>query len=568
MTLSRILSTATLLSLLCIEAAAQSEAGGARRPTWAVALPAQTKVRPSNTLPPGQSSVALSSARGECEAFQIAALGGQVTLMASALNGPGRPLTAKLYREAFVPVPTASNSEGSTGLWPDPLVPLDDPAFARFDWSKTAAQVPYVAYVELCVPRGQTPGDYRGSVRVSAVGRPDVTLPITLKVRPFELPATSTLPNTFGMSVYSIANGHKLEGTSAQAKALMVKYAQALLRHRVSAHGLTMEPLPTTTFGGRLRVDFREFDSLFGELLGGSSALQGARMTTFQLFDNTFTSFEQQTAYWQQIRDHFRRRGWNQKLFFYAGDEPKPKDYAEVAARAARVRAAGGPEALITTPYFEEIANAADILAPNINCYFPRPDQLETCASILTIDQLRAEVSPETELWWYQSCLAHGCGSGPFEDPAIEAAFKGWASYMIDHSSLRNRAMGPLAFLSGIGAELYFDTVFGFNVVTRNPWKEGLFDFGGNGDGTLFYPGSPALTGQAADAPVESLRLKHLRDGLEDYEYLKLLQARGQNALAQQVVRRWTRSAYQITEDLSAWNAAREVAAYALSRAR
>src|SRR5439155_9907289 len=46
---------------------------------------------------------------------------------------------------------------------------------------------------------------------------------------------------------------------------------------------------------------------------------------------------------------------------------------------------------------------------------------------------------------------------------------------------------------------------------------------GGNGDATLFYPGRPDVIGGHTDIPVESIRLKRVRDGLEDYEYLVLL---------------------------------------------
>jgi hypothetical protein len=37
-----------------------------------------------------------------------------------------------------------------------------------------------------------------------------------------------------------------------------------------------------------------------------------------------------------------------------------------------------------------------------------------------------------------------------------------------------------------------------------------------NGDGLLFYPGD--------NGPVVTIRMKNMRDGLEDYEYLWLLQ--------------------------------------------
>jgi hypothetical protein len=43
-----------------------------------------------------------------------------------------------------------------------------------------------------------------------------------------------------------------------------------------------------------------------------------------------------------------------------------------------------------------------------------------------------------------------------------------------------------------------------------------------NGDGYLLYPGQPL----GHDGPISSIRLEQAREGVEDYEYLYLLQAR------------------------------------------
>jgi hypothetical protein len=39
----------------------------------------------------------------------------------------------------------------------------------------------------------------------------------------------------------------------------------------------------------------------------------------------------------------------------------------------------------------------------------------------------------------------------------------------------------------------------------------------------LFYPGRPDRIGGKSDIPIESIRLKLIREGMEDYEYLALL---------------------------------------------
>jgi hypothetical protein len=65
----------------------------------------------------------------------------------------------------------------------------------------------------------------------------------------------------------------------------------------------------------------------------------------------------------------------------------------------------------------------------------------------------------------------------------------------------------------------------------QNPWTDVRL-FGGNGDGTLFYPGRPSRIGGLADIPIESIRLKLIREGMEDYEYLALLAKLGGKKMA------------------------------------
>jgi hypothetical protein len=61
-------------------------------------------------------------------------------------------------------------------------------------------------------------------------------------------------------------------------------------------------------------------------------------------------------------------------------------------------------------------------------------------------------------------------------------------------------------------------------------WTTAHF-YGGNGDGYLLYPGTPDRIGGSVGIPIESIRLKHIRDGFEDHQYLRLLerlQSRGE----------------------------------------
>lgn len=507
------------------------------------------KVRPDAT-PKGAKEARLSAAKGECEGTQLVLPHGvtRVTLEPRTLKGPGTPLTVDAWREAYLDVKTPSNGEGQKGPWPDALVPLSAPANPK---------LPTVVYVEVCVPRNQAAGTYRGSLSAKADGKELPAVPFTVEVQPFEIPATSSLPNSFGISLYSIAKGHGIAADSAEAKALLREYGKALLEHRVSAHGMGMDPPPVKFQDGRAVVDWRAYDAEMAPFLDGSLLPSGARFTTSDVRDNkkAITDAEK-SAYYRAFQQHFEDKGWKAQLFFYAKDEPKPEDVPLVRAQSKRVREAGAHiPVLVTTPLDAALQGSADILAPTLNCFYPRPGP-QTCRTVANVATVRSRLPPRTKVWWYQSCNSHGCTGGPPEDKAQDAAYSGWASYMVDHPAPLNRAMGVLAFSSGVDGELYYDTVFAYNT-KKDVWAD-VFEFGGNGDGTLFYPGTPAKLGGLEHQPVVTLRLKQIRDGLEDYEYLHLLAALGDSGFARSAAKRLARSGYEITRDPAEWEAVRQ----------
>jgi hypothetical protein len=132
--------------------------------------------------------------------------------------------------------------------------------------------------------------------------------------------------------------------------------------------------------------------------------------------------------------------------------------------------------------------------------------------------QYTKEASRSGSVWWYQSCASHGCNivGGEY--------FTGWPSYMIDAAPVANRIFPWLAWKYNIQGELYYN----INEAYAQPmdtWNN-LYLFGGNGDGTLVYPGRARMIGGNTDIPIESIRLKLIREGLEDYEYLVLLAKR------------------------------------------
>jgi hypothetical protein len=159
----------------------------------------------------------------------------------------------------------------------------------------------------------------------------------------------------------------------------------------------------------------------------------------------------------------------------------------------------------------------------------------------------------------YQSCMSHGCGGTvDFGSPnASDTYFTGWPTYMIDASAVRNRAMEWISFLEDASGELYWESAFAF---THDAWGN-QWDFSGNGDGTLFYPGTTARIGGSTDVPVASIRLKMIREGMEDYEYLRALSDAGDPDMARRVARELFPSASQTDVAPEKLMAAREAIA-------
>lgn len=123
---------------------------------------------------------------------------------------------------------------------------------------------------------------------------------------------------------------------------------------------------------------------------------------------------------------------------------------------------------------------------------------------------------------------------------------------MVDASPVRNRISQWLAYLYGVHGELYYSV---------ENWGDDVWDhqysYGGNGDGMLYYPGTPAHIGGKTPIPVASMRLKLIRDGMEDYEYLAALATAGQSKLVEEVLKSFITNAFTFKDDPAALQSAR-----------
>lgn len=510
------------------------------------------KVRPS-AQPEAQRDVHLVGARNEFVSFQLALHGGAsglrgVRAQLEGLTGPDT-ITAPdvtLYREELITTRRPSVPEAEVGPWPDPLVPDVDEIGGEvrraFPFDVPAGET-RALWVDVRVPEDAAVGEYHGEVQLTGEGFSEV-VPVRLTVVDATLPSTPSLATAFLLwppHVCLAHTGSETCGSPEEEVALLSAYHRMALEHRISlSSAFPRTPGPT---------DWAAFDAEWAPFLDGTAQtrLPGARVTSVQYVG------EPTAEGLADFARHFAERGWLTRAYDYVGDEPPfGTTWEDVASRVALTRsAAPGLRTLLTTTAQEVeahgLAEQVDVLAPLIN-HFEGTEPPYEGNQRATYEGLRSR--PGAELWLYQSCMSHGCAYGTNAPENRPGA--GWPSYMLDRSGAKARAMEWLTFLGGGTGELYYQTVG----MLASAWED-QFRFNGNGDGTLFYPGTPATIGGMSHVPVASLRLKLIRQGVQDYEWLELVSDAGDPEFAREVARELIPAASQVPDDGDAFDAAR-----------
>ena len=525
-------------------------AGSASAATLWIA-PASQKIRPSVQAPASPlTSAKIAGAKNEFEAFQVV-ISGQasgISMSIEGLNdGKGHTISGRdvvLYREALINVVQQSGADGATGMFPDALVPDVDPIVGEkrnaFPFDVPAGES-RVVFVDIHAPQATPAGIYKGTINVT--GSVTAQVPVELTVWDFEVPSTSTLKSAYGLSWNGPCAGHGDASCSNVPKQMELRgrYVQAALDNHISIH----TPYYTAAAWADGKTDWATFDKYAGPFLDGTAntRLQGAKLTS------TSVNGPMNSVVVGAWAKHFKEKGWFNALFSYVCDEPPLQcAWSEIDSRIAQSRA-GDPQVptLVTTTTKHAKQNG---ITQTIDLYVPVVNYVEDKPGREFSGNQRGSYPANT--WWYQSCMSFGCsGVGGSYEGAGES---GWPSYMIDTDGTRNRAQEWMSFSYDMKGELYYEMTMVF--ATADAWANQTA-FGGSGDGTLFYPGTPAKIGGSTDIPVESLRMKGIRDGMEDYELLNLAKSLGMGAQALALSQSVFAKTYQATTTPAAIDGAR-----------
>jgi glycosyl hydrolase family 123 len=520
---------------------------------------------------PGTMRVAvLSAARNEWQSFQVHVRAGSSPIalnvaigdLVNSATGERIPSATNLFvaREAYLDITHLSDRNGRLGWTPDPLVPAVDPYFheARNAFPFTVpSNTTQSAWIDVLVPASVSSGIYTGVVTVLSGSTTLATIPVQLPVWKFTLPSTATLRSAFGLSwngmcvqAYgSYYNCSRYPGSGGSndvgVELTHVSAATFFLDHRLT--------LSQVVYYGPSNSDWSHFDSVYGALLNGTAGtlLPAAALSTMQ-----YTASGLNAKSLKNWTAHFGAQGWLPRLFVYTCDEPPAGcTFAQARQRGDLVHTATNDalRTLLTTNISEatkhNLLQAIDILTPVLDAMQPMGGSSRRSAYDAYLKL------PNKHLWWYQSCDQHqSCTNG---QPGPKTST--WPSYMIDASPVRNRVFQWMAFLYKIEGELYYQSDYCWvatDCAAPDPWVS-VYAFGGNGDGTLMYPGTPSRIGGTTPIPVSSIRLKLIQEGMQDFEYLTALANAGQSAFAIKTAQTFITNAYTFNNDPRALQKAR-----------
>lgn len=425
------------------------------------------------------------------------------------------------------------------GLLPDALPPFEEEV-------KIAAKTNFPIWLTVFVPSKTIAGDYSANLSISLRSGNDQTVkklsvPIKLHVWNFELPVENTIETAFGFNPELCWKYHQIQKETDRVK-LLDKYFRLLGRNRISVYN----PIPFTFVSRKYIVDkdhpeksyavldFKAFDEAF-ELAMKKYHFNRARLTLPGMGGGTFVKriepeiaghkigspvFEALFAsVVRQTEQHLIEKGWIDKFYLYWFDEPEEKDYPfvrdgmrRVKKYAPRIRTMLTEEPQVGMPG-DGILGKVDIWAMIIDRYHPQ--RAEEC-------RVQNEV-----LWTYMTNVPTPYCTQFMEHSASDLRIWLWQSW-------KYRCPGILIWTIN-----YWTSATAFPDHPQNPYLDpGTYQTGyglakgtkklwGNGDARLVYPPLSCATVAKEsnfEDPVPSIRLEMIREGIEDYEMLVLLQ--------------------------------------------
>jgi len=529
--------------------------------------------------------------------------GGNYTIPAPSTTATNIVIYKELYMDVTIKTGSSSTFYNSTGFYPDALLPAIDPYYHQSSNAFPASissGLNQSAWIDVLVPKAAPSGWYQGTVTISNGGTVLASMPVLLGVWQWpssvggQMPSTTTLHSWTAISydggcfqMFGSLSACNYGGQNGDAATTIIKQdaTTLLLDNRFSNGGGVMNIYPCNSSG--VCSSFSSWDATYAPFFNGTNAhvtgqLQGAKLTSFSL--NLLGGLSTNQGTFAGFQSHFSSYGWPTP-FYYLCDEPAPEGGG---ASITSCITNGLLEHTFTSPVVPNLVTASfpfisgytngttaiDWLVPNITTLEPPGGPIENLSQYTNW----VAGQPSVRQWWtYQSCSSSGtCGNG-YPGPTNFT----YPNYDVDGQPVANRAMEWVTFLHGQTGELYYNAdicaqstsgpakacgAYGGGPSTSplNPIVSNYYA-GGWGDGTLvYYTGVAYNGGTTIPLILPSMRLKMIRDGMQDYEYLNLLTKQGKSSFVQSEISSWLTNSYTFTVNPSGLTTARQALGQAI----
>lgn len=380
--------------------------------------------------------------------------------------------------------------------WPDPIVPIE-----IFDSVNVESEKPKNILVRFDVSKEAVAGEYNIPVKVTDKdGKLNSNMEISLKIWDFEYSDTPALKTAFGAAWAGSIGSEKYK-----------QYYDFLLDYKVSAMHLP-------------------FDILTEE---ANEYLSDPRITSFCIYvSDIYTSERPNAERLAALREKLTSDPeWMKKAMYYAVDEPWNQERFDRLVTHASLADEYFPELPVITPYerIMKVTNEIDTLQAleqytdiyctvtelyDFNEGIENDEYYETALNGRTYQDLIEEARANgKEIWAYTCCI-----------PWYSSDF---CNLFINQEGIMHRELFWQLYLYDMEGFLFWASCC-YSAVNGDPWHNVQLNEVKHvllpecvGDGYFLYPGE--LSGyEGLTGPCASIRLETIRDGVEDFNLLKM----------------------------------------------
>lgn len=430
------------------------------------------------------------------------------------------------------PRPSRDRIVSPSGFYPDPILDVE-----AIDVSSRSAQP---VWVSVPIPDAARPGTYTGRITATGLvsGRPSSSEhEFAVVVYPPRIDQTLWVTNWYTTDAQKLAlmnGGEPVEVDTPLYWQLLRALADKMAAYRQNV--AIISPIRLTQYrlhDGMFEFDFSRFDrtvetfidaGVVGLIEGGHIGGRESTWTTpfvvsvpveedgEMILERYPISDQRAAGFYRQfipaLVQHLKDRGWYDRYVQHLADEPIEENIDSYVEMAKFIRGLAPDMKFIEATHSRDLDDQVDFWVPQLN--FMHEDY----------EFYRDRQAEGDEIWFY-TCLA----------PQGE-----YANRFIELPLLKTRILHWINFRFGITGYLHW----GLNFWRDDPFGEttGIITESGNvlpgGDAWIVYP--------ARGRVLSSIRLEAMRDGIADYELLRMLAAKDPEAaaeIARQVVYRF-----------------------------